>query len=275
MDLIVTTVQHPSSNVTQIARDIAATLSVSFVERNRLSLAAIRERYKVSNIIVAATGGPIVHTSNGEYFFHLSMAELRIKNIINGKHDHMVTAMGLSRGMSVLDCTLGLATDAVVASYVTGESGLVVGLESSPIIALVTRHGLQNFTLDPQPECDITSALRRIRVENVDYFQHLETIPDSSFDVVYFDPMFRNPIYKSSNLNPIRNLADMRSLTLEAIKQACRVAKLKVVVKEASGSPEFSRLGITTIVGGKYSSVKYGIINCEADKAAGGQLWNA
>lgn len=274
MDLIVTTVQHPSPSITQIGRDIAEKLNVSFIERNRLSLAAIRERYKVGNIIVSTTGGPIVHTSNGEYFFHLSMAELRIKNLINGKHDHMVTAMELSPGMSVLDCTLGLGTDAVVASFVTGENGLVVGLESSPVIALITGIGLQNFTLESQSEYDITSALRRIRVENADYFELLQTLPENSFDIVYFDPMFRNPIYKSSNLNPIRELADKRSLTPEAIDQACRVAKQKVVVKEAASSKEFSRLGITTTVGGKYSSIKYGIIKCEADGANGGLLWN-
>ncbi len=272
MDLIVTTAGQPSACVVQTAKQMAAALNAPFVERNRQSLAAIREQYKVSNIIVAAVDGPIVHTSNGEYFFHLSMAELRIKNLLNGKHDHMVAAMGLAAGMSVLDCTLGLATDAIVASFVTGESGQVVGLESSPIIALITRLGLQNFALEPQPEYDITSALRRIKVENADYFQYLLAVPDCSFDVVYFDPMFRQPIYKSSNLHPIRNLADNRSLTPEAVEQACRIARQKVVIKEAAGSGEFSRLGITTIVGGKYSSIQYGIIDCHADKAPGGQL---
>lgn len=274
MDLIVTTAQQPSACIVQTAKHMAAALNVPFIERNRHSLAAIREQYKVSNIIVAAVNGPIVHTGNGEYFFHLSMAELRIKNLLNGKHDHMVAAMGLAAGMSVLDCTLGLATDAIVASFVAGEDGLVVGLENSPIIAMITRLGLQNFVLEPQPEHDITSALRRIKVENADYFHYLLALPDCSFDVVYFDPMFRHPIYKSSNLNPIRNLADNRSLTLEAVKEACRIARQKVVIKEAAGSGEFSRLGITTIVGGKYSSIKYGIIDCHSAKAAGGQLWN-
>lgn len=275
MDLIITTAQQPSASVIQTAKDIAAALNSPFVERNRHSLAALKEQYQVSNILVATTDGPIVHTNNGEYFFHLSMAELRIKNIMNGKHDHMVTSMGLTPGMSVLDCTLGLATDAIVASFVTGESGQVIGLENSPIIALITRLGLQNFTLEPQAEYDIISALRRIEVKNADYFQYLTTVPDNSFDIVYFDPMFRHPIYKSSNLKPIRNLADKRSLTPEALKQACRIAKRRVVVKEAADSSEFSRLGITTIFGGKYSSIKYGVIDCRCpDKDTGGQLWN-
>lgn len=59
------------------------------------------------------------------------MAELRIKNIIDGNPDHMTTVMGLTKGMSALDCTLGLGTDAIVASYIAGESGLIQALEGS------------------------------------------------------------------------------------------------------------------------------------------------
>ncbi|MCP6429085.1 hypothetical protein NL523_27605, partial [Klebsiella pneumoniae] len=92
---------------------IAGKLAVPFVPRNHYSLAALKEKYELNALIVVTTTGPIVHTSAGEYFFHLSMAELRIKNLLNGNHDHMVTAMGLRPGMSVLDCTLGLATDAI------------------------------------------------------------------------------------------------------------------------------------------------------------------
>ncbi|MDF2572651.1 MAG: rsmJ, partial [Sporomusa sp.] len=182
MDLIVTTVQKPSITITQMAEDIADKLSILFVPRNRNSLATIREKYAVSELIVAAADGPIAYTEAGEYFFHLSMAELRIKNLINGKHDHMVTAMDLAAGMTVLDCTLGLATDAIVASFVVGENGVITGLESSPVIALITGYGLQNFTVNS--EADITSALRRITVEGVDYHQYLKLLPDNSFDII-------------------------------------------------------------------------------------------
>lgn len=268
MELIITTVHKPPLSVVQMAEGMAATLSIPFVPRDRHSLAAIREKYEVSELIVATADGPIAYSEAGEYFFHLSMAGLRIKNLINGKHDHMVTAMGLNAGMSVLDCTLGLATDAIVASFVTGANGMITGLESSPVIALITRYGLKNFSVDS--EVDITSALRRIQVNNADYCQYLEFLPDNSFDIIYFDPMFRNPINKSSSLKPIRTLADMRPITPEAIRQACRVARQKVVVKEAAGSSEFARLGIVTTAGGKYSSIKYGIIDCMPAKVTGG-----
>lgn len=269
MGLIVTTAQQTIPSIIRQAEEIAEQLSVPFIPRNHTSLTALKETYKVSQLIVVTTTGPIVHTSAGEYFFHLSMAELRIKNILNGNHDHMVTAMNLMPGMSVLDCTLGLATDAIVASFVIGENGVIVGLESSPVIALITGYGLQHVTVDS--EANITSALRRVKVENADYSELLQSLADNSFDIVYFDPMFRAPIMKSSNVNPIRTLANMQPLTAEAIRQACRVAKERVIVKEAAGSSEFVRLGMNTIVGGKYSSINYGIIDCRPNIACGGQ----
>jgi len=269
MNLIVTTAQQTSAAVTLRAQQMAATLGAPFVARHSHSLAALREKYQVSELIVVATDGPTAYTETGKYFFHLSMAELRIKTIVNGKHDHMVAAMGLTAGMSVLDCTLGLATDAIVASFVAGETGKIIGLESSPVIALITRYGLERFTV--KSSTDIIEALRRIKVEAVENSQYLGELPDNSFDIVYFDPMFRQPLYKSSNVNAIRTLADMRELTTAALKQACRVARNKVVVKEAVGSHEFARLKITTAVGGKYSNIKYGIIDCAN---GGGQLWN-
>lgn len=272
MSLIVTTAQKPTPAVVQLARDIAARLGVPFVPRERYSLAVLKEKYGDCDVIVAAAKGPVIHTAAGEYFFHISMAELRIKNLINGKHDHMVNAMGLRAGMSVLDCTLGLATDAIVASYVAGAAGAVTGLESSPAIALVTGYGLQHFSVDS--DVDITDSLRRIQVKNAAYDQYLAALADDSFDIVYFDPMFRNPLYKSSNVNPIRTLANRNPLTPAAIQQACRVARQKVVVKEAAGSGEFARLGLVTTVGGKYSRVQYGIIDCRSQTSNGGQPWS-
>lgn len=272
MDLIVTTSQRPARSIAHLAKDIAERLAVPFVSRERYSLASLKEMYDITSLVVVTTAGPVIYTPAGEYFFHLSMAELRIKNIINGNHDHMVAAMGLTAGMSVLDCTLGLATDAIVASFVIGETGSITGLESSAEIALITGYGLQNYNVDS--DCHITNALRRIKVENIEYCHYLASLPDNSVDIVYFDPMFRSPIFKSSNVNPIRSLANMEPLTAQALEQACRVAKRRVVVKEAAGSPEFVRLGITQVVGGKYSSLNYGVIDCRQKKTARGQSWN-
>jgi len=260
MDLLVTTIQNPSYTIEQLAQQIAKTLQIPFIPRDRCSLIAMRNSYQAENVIVVTKEGPVVHTLGGEYFFHLSMAELRIKNLINGKNDHMIAAMSLTAGMSVLDCTLGLATDAIVASFIVGHSGKVVGLEASPIIAFIASYGLQHFNHNEER---ITKALRRIQVQHMNCHDALKNLPNNSFDIVFFDPMFRQPIYSSSNLKPLRYLADNSPLAESTIIEACRVARKQVVIKEANHNNEFERLGITTICGGKYSSIQYGIIKVE------------
>lgn len=264
MNFVVTTAQHPTEKEIRWAEKWAQILRVPFVPRDNQSLVLIKNRYAVGIILIAAKNGPVVHTAGGDFFFHLSMAELRIKNIISGKHDHMVAAMGLEPGMSVLDCTLGLASDAIVTSLIVGSSGTVVGLEAAPLIALITQYGLQHFVCEEQ---SIQEALQRIEVENIEYSDYLAALPAKSMDIVYFDPMFRQPIQSSSNLKPIRYLADNRPLNEQVLKDACRVAKKKVVVKEAHDSSEFKRLGIHNILGGKYSSVSYGVIDVQGNKA--------
>lgn len=257
MDFIITTVHKPSTQIISDAKNAAEQLSVIYRERENYSFTNLREMFAVDNILVYGKQGPCIVTSGGEYFFHLNMAQLRIKNLLNGKPDHMISSMGLISGMTVLDCTLGLATDAIVASFVTGSNGKVTGLESSRMIAFIAAHGLQHFIAE---DADITAALRRITVSNIDYNKFLRAAADKSFDVVYFDPMFRHPVRRSSNFSPLRTIADDRPIALETIRQACRVARKKIVVKETNGSTEFARLGIDRVVGGRYSSVQYGVI---------------
>lgn len=254
---VVTTVRKPSINDEALGQFIAAELKTIFVVRNNQSIESLKRQYAVDNVVVATAAGPIIYTLSGKYYFYLSMAELRIKNISNGKNDHMVDAMGLVPGASVLDCTLGLGTDAVVVSYCVGDMGRVVGLEVSPLLALVAKLGLQNHISSSE---QINKPMRRILVENCDYNLYLRNCEDKSFDIVYFDPMFRCPVSKSSSIKPVRCLADHQPLTSFAINEAKRVARKRVVIKETNGSSEFSKFGVDNIVGGKYSSVSYGII---------------
>lgn len=262
MNLMVTTVREHYAADIDTARQFAAELKVPFVPRGGKSVTDLKNEYGVDSLLVfSKRKGPVVHTEGGEFFFHLSMAELRIKNIINGKHDHMIAAMELTPGMTVLDCTLGLGTDAIVASFIAGNSGQVIGLEHSPVVALITRYGLQNFSCD---NSEINQCMRNIRVCNWDYHRYLAQLPENSVDIVYFDPMFRHPIQGSSNLKPLRYLADARPLDASVLQKARCIARKRVIVKETKNSSEFTRLGIHTVFGGKYSSIHYGML------AAGG-----
>lgn len=263
MNCIITTAINPSISAQSLATEIANQLDSIYVTREGNSLEALKANYQVDVIIVITKKGLIAHTPSGEFFFHLSMADLRIKNLINGKHDHMVSAMDLKSGMSVLDCTLGLASDAVVASYLTGTSGNVVGLEASPIISLLAAYGLKNYPTETE---EIRHALHRITVINTDYYDYLCSLPENSFDIVYFDPMFRRPIDSSSNIKPLRFLADNQPLSLNAVQEATRVAKKRVVIKETRFSKVFDELNIKYRMGGKYSSIEYGVIYAGSEK---------
>ena len=134
---------------------------------------------------MAKKGSFTLDTPEGELFFHPNMSQLRIKNIRMGDEDHMAAALDLQEGMSVLDCTLGFGADSIVASFVVGEGGQVIGLEASPLIAFITSEGMKKFLAT---NYELHSAIKRVKVINADYNDYLQTLPDKSVDVVYFDP---------------------------------------------------------------------------------------
>ncbi len=253
---IVTTTRRADNE--NFAQTIAQKLGGQFVRREDFSLDALKKIHGAENFLLVKKNSLSVVTAEGELFFHPNTAHLRIKNLRNGEGDRLIDALKISEGSKVLDCTLGLGSDAIVESFIVGEAGKVVALEVNPLIAEVVSYGLKNFSDDSS---HILEAMRRVEVVNVDCAEFLKTCPKNSFDAVYFDPMFRRPVKKSSGLNPIRPLADARPLTEEIIREACRVAKCRVVMKEHSGSGEFTRLDFEVVDGGKYSSVAFGVID--------------
>ena len=254
-NFIVTTIRKPTEAVEMLAKEIALKLGGNFVAREDLSFDVLKTIHGVENIFLVKKDSLSVVTAEGELFFHPNTAHLRIKNLRGGDGDRLIDALKISNGSKVLDCTLGLGSDAIVESFVAGK---VVALEVNPLIAEVVSHGLKNFS-DESPH--ILQAMRRVEVINVDYGEFLKTCADNSFDVVYFDPMFRHAVKKSSGINPIRPLADNSPLNKEIVAEACRVAKNRVVMKEHNGSSEFKRLGFEILDGGKYSSVAFGVID--------------
>lgn len=257
MKVVVTTAIRPTRQMLDWAAWFATQLHTAFVPRKGRSLASIQASCGASTVVVVTAHGPVVYCQGEKMFFHINMAQLRIKNLKSGKHDHMVNSCALQPGDTVLDCTLGLAADATVASFVVGDSGMVVGLESSPLLAALAAFGVRHYQAeDPQ----VTQALRRLTVISTAYEEYLPSLPDNSFDVVYFDPMFRRPLLKSVSLYPVRLFADSRAIPPQAITEACRVARRRVVIKETTGSSEFARLKVHTVLGGKYSPVQYGVI---------------
>ena len=257
-DIIFTTGRKKQDKSVDLAENLSLRLNVPFIERQNLSVHKLAELNNVKYVFVVKNNLLRLVTRNDEIFFHPSLAHLRIKNLLNGKGDRLIEAMGLQRNMNVLDCTLGLGTDSIVESFIVGNEGSVTALEVSPYLAAVVEYGLKNFVDD---NVNVINAMRRIKVININYLDFLKNAPDKSFDVIYFDPMFRHSLERSSSLNSIREVADNSALNFETIKEAKRIAKFKIVLKENSKSTEFSRLGFERICGGKYSPIHYGVID--------------
>ena len=257
---IVVTVGHKAKpEHFALAHEMAEKLDVPFAERGNTSLDALRAQYGVSCVMVAKEK-LVVDTPDGELYFHPGMAHLRLKNLRHGESDHLLRALDVADGARVLDCTLGMGADAIVESFAAGKKGEVVALEKNPVVALLIAHGLQT---DEGEHPTTLAAMRRVRVVCADYEDFLREQADDSFDAVYFDPMFRHPFTESAGIHPLRFLADPRPVSVEAIGEARRVARRRVVLKESSKSLEFARLGFTEFEGGKYSNVRYGVMNLQ------------
>lgn len=266
--VLVTTVKNKPYLQEQAER-LAAQLACPYWQRREQSLPQITQLSGCDVLVVLGDKRLMAKIGEAEFFFHPSMALLRLMNYLKGEPDRFAEALQITPGMQLLDCTLGFASDAVVAGFLCGAGGSVTGLEASPVVALLVRYGLCHFKPKVHQGLDVEKAqvlkelpqaMQRIKVVNLNHLDFLRQAADKSYDVVYFDPMFRHPGLDSAAMNPLRRLAVPDALHADAIKEACRVARQRVVLKESRYSSEFKRLGFTVLPGGKYSEVGYGVI---------------
>lgn len=259
--MIVTTAPSPAARTIGQAKRLAAELSASYVPRRG---ASVRKLIAGSgdNRAIVVTEREIRFYDGDEappLYFHPSMAFIRVKRLRKGDTDPLIELSGCRPGDTVIDCTAGMAADSLVFSYAAGEAGTVVALESEPILSALVREGLAAYESGLS---DVDAAMRRIRLLCRNHAQYLAEQPDKSADIVYFDPMFRQPVMESSAIGAIRSIANMDALTEEVVAQAKRVARRTVMMKEHQGSGEFERLGfrkrhVNT------SKIAYGVIHVD------------
>jgi predicted methyltransferase len=165
--------------------------------------------------------------------------------------DPFLEAAGLRPGDAVLDATLGLGADALVAAAACGPAGRVVALEGSPVLAAWVTEGLRRLAVEPA---------RRIEVRAGEHLAALTALPPRSFDVVAFDPMFRHARAQPGGFDLVRALADGRPLQAAALEQARRVARRWVVVKDGAPGWDLARLGLTPLPSARGAHRYYGRI---------------
>ena len=179
--------------------------------------------------------------------FHEGMAHLRRLRLQTGEGDTMASIAGLQAGDAVLDCTLGLAQDAMVAAQAVGAAGRVTGLEKSLALCVLAAEGLASFDLGP--------ASARVEVLHADAAVLLRDLASGSYDAVLLDPMFESPRRSQPAFEMLRRFAEHAPLTAEVLAQARRVARRCVVVKGARASKDLAKLGLTPHPGSRHSSM--------------------
>lgn len=256
--MIISTSYKVNKSILNKAQELSSKYSLTFVPREKHTLKQLFERYQCPVIIV--TGTHIrYHSQDSEVYFHPNLAQVRSKRIADGQTDALIEISQLKPGMSLLDCTLGLGADSLIASQVVGNSGRLVATESNFVMYLITSEGLKYYPFENPILCE---ASKRIEMHHQNAFDFLKKQDENSFDVVYFDPMFDSDIKETTPFNHVRRIADYYPLNHETIAEAKRVAKQCVIMKNHYLSDTFESLGFIQQKR-KTSQFHYGVIKID------------
>lgn len=254
--MLATTAISPSPAAVERAARLARELGARYVRRGTLTIAQLKRREQDDCVwVISEKEVKLVPPGGKPAFFHPSMAHIRLKRLLAGETDPLLAACGVQPGDRIIDCTMGLAADAVILAWAAGETGSVMAIESEQALYVLAREGLATYESELT---ELVSAMRRIEPVMGDHLAYLQGLPDKSADIVYFDPMFRSASAGSA-IDPLRGLVNGSPLRPEAVKEACRVARRAVVMKEKKSSEEWSRLGFGRITASS-SGIAYGVI---------------
>lgn len=179
-----------------------------------------------------------------------------MKNYVADKKDYLLNNLELKGNETVLDLTFGLGSEALlIASQLT--DGKLIGVEGSFPIYLVVKESMPYY---PFKIKWIKEASKRIEIIHANYKSFLKKQKDKSYDIIYCDPMFENPVFESSALNPLRKFAVYDPLEIEDIEEMKRVAKDKVVIKAHIKDSIWDKYKFDKVDGSKNSGVYYGVI---------------
>ena len=239
--MIITT-SNDADCLIEKARKLSAEYGIEYRVRGEKSLAWLFETADPQVLVVNHSRGlSYYEEGRGEAFYHPNMAFHRIRLLQNGGRDTLASVCGLEPGMTFFDGTLGLASDALIASCVTGEGGCVTGVEKSFPIYLLVKEGLR-FYAEQHPEME--PLVRRLQILHADSLDVLRACGDNRYDILYFDFMFQRPVHKSFGIEVIRDYASYDTITAECVEEAKRVAGKRVIVKtDSTGMRMLSEMG--------------------------------
>ncbi|WP_066047777.1 class I SAM-dependent methyltransferase [Robertmurraya korlensis] len=243
--MFVTTAGRTNPNMIEAAKQVASDLDCLYQERRKKSIQTLQSWLKDDCIVVGKERLELFLMESEEpFFFHPNSSMFRIKRLLKNEHDPFIDATGLGKGMSLLDCTLGLASDSIVASFVVGPTGKVVGTEENKYLAYLVSRGLKGWE---SGLAGMDDAMRAISVQHTTALTYLKNIPSNEFDCVYIDPMFEETILESDGIRALAELAVYKEVSEEFISEAKRVARKRLVLKDHFRSNRFEQFGFSVI----------------------------
>lgn len=247
MKLAVTTPLRPSPAEEAEARAAAARHGLAYAPRRNRPAAEVAREAGADALLVLSPRGAALAVGGEERWWSAGMGALRAKRLLARRagrgdepttRDPFIEASGIREGDEVLDATVGLGADALVAAAAVGERGRVVGIEASLPLAAWVAEGLRRLPHE---------AAHRIEIRAGDHAAALDALPERSFDVIVFDPMFRHARAEPAGFDLVRRLADPRPLSKASLARARRVARRWVLVKDGAPGWDLARLGLTPL----------------------------
>jgi SAM-dependent methyltransferase len=242
---VVTTSHSAAVEVLARAQRVAEACGLPFVPR--------RFAPKEAPSLVVESDGAHLVLGDRVVRSHPGMGLVRVRRLRKGEeHDPLIELGEVRPGDTILDATLGYAQDALVLAEGAGDRGRVLGIESSPLLAALTMAGAQHW---PAPGATL---MGRVEVRCADFRSVLPTIPDGSYDIVYFDPMFRRPRMAAPDFAVLRDLAELDPLLPGDIEHACRIARRWVLVKDGFPGDDLRRLGLPRVRSRRSAEIMFG-----------------
>lgn len=262
MQVAITTPLRPAPADVEAALHAAQRYGLPYVARGHRALSRALAEVGAEAALVLSPARVVLCAGGAEHAWSPGMGALRLKRLLDVRagrrraddptiHDPFLAAAGIRPGDEVLDCTCGLGADALVAAAAAGPGGRVVGLESSAALAAWTGEGMRRYPAE---------ASRRVEVLHAEHGAWLARAPAASFDVVVFDPMFRHARAEPGGFDVVRRLSDPRPLAAEALAEARRVARRRVVVKDGAPGWDLARLGLAPLPSARGAHRYYAVL---------------
>lgn len=247
MTTIVTTSLKMNPRLVERANVIAKQLNIDYYPRNKQSTKKLLEKFE-QVLVVYADKLTLERKDQAPFFFHPDTAMLRIK----AKHDALRQLLGEDK-LSILDCTMGLASDSIVMA---ADGHDVTALESEEMIHFIVSSGLAHFD---SGNSNLNNAMRSITTIQSNYTDFLKNATSKSFDILYFDPMFSHNILESHNLDSLSQLANKSKFSEDTLIEAKRVARKAIIIKAHYKDLVFDKFGFEQQVRSN-QKFHYGII---------------